>query len=180
MPRMTLEDLRKTLSPERFQELYSRYLAEMRPLVERTTGAILDPVAVAEDQARKLKRERENQAFKVAITNCVRGPVVREFRFHPTRRWRFDYAITDAKIAVEIEGGIFGRDKEKPCPTCHQTRKGRHNTIIGMVNDIEKYNTATALGWRVLRFTREQMKPPLLDSTLAIIELTVHFDQGNR
>lgn len=30
---------------------------------------------------------------------------VREHRFHPTRRWRFDFAWPDEKVALEVEGG---------------------------------------------------------------------------
>lgn len=175
MPRMSLEELRKSLPPERFKELYDRYRRE----IERGAAEASFPQRLedAEVRARKTKLEVENQAFKIAVLRLGVGPVLREHRFHPTRRWRFDYALTDYKVAIEIEGGIFGRDRQKPCPTCHQTLKGRHNTIVGMLNDMDKYNTATALGWRVLRFTREQMKMPLLNATLAIIELTVRFEQ---
>lgn len=60
--------------------------------------------------------------------------LVREYRFHPTRRWRFDVAFPSAKVAVEIEG------------------RGRHQTVTGYRGDCEKYNTATLAGWRVLRF----------------------------
>ena len=28
-----------------------------------------------------------------------------EYRFHPTRKWRFDYAWPENKIALEVEGG---------------------------------------------------------------------------
>ena len=31
----------------------------------------------------------------------------REYQFHPTRKWRFDFAHLDRKIAVECEGGIW-------------------------------------------------------------------------
>lgn len=64
---------------------------------------------------------------------------VREYRFHPKRLWRFDYACPQHKVAVEIEGNIFAF--------------GRHNRPLGMVKDMEKYNSATSLGWSVLRFT---------------------------
>ncbi len=30
----------------------------------------------------------------------------REYRFHRERRWRFDFAWPDYKVAVEVEGGI--------------------------------------------------------------------------
>jgi very-short-patch-repair endonuclease len=60
-----------------------------------------------------------------------------EFRFHVDRRWRFDYAIPDLKIAIEIEGGIW--------------QYGRHNHPIGFSKDCEKYNTATLMGWIIFR-----------------------------
>jgi hypothetical protein len=63
-----------------------------------------------------------------------------EYRFHPKRRWRFDYAWSDAKIAIECEGGTWGN--------------GRHNRGKGYAADCEKYNQAILLGWRVLRFTK--------------------------
>jgi very-short-patch-repair endonuclease len=53
------------------------------------------------------------------------------------RRWRFDYAIPDIKVAIEIEGGIW--------------RYGRHNHPVGFSKDCEKYNTATLMGWTIFR-----------------------------
>lgn len=62
-----------------------------------------------------------------------------EYRFHDTRRWRFDLAFPDQRLAVEIEGGTWAF--------------GRHNQPAGYESDCEKYNAALLLGWRVLRFT---------------------------
>lgn len=67
----------------------------------------------------------------------------REYKFHPKRKWRFDLAWPVAFIAVEIEGGVWVQ--------------GRHNRGKGFLNDIEKYNTATILGWKVLRFSGEDI-----------------------
>ncbi len=64
---------------------------------------------------------------------------VAEHRFHPTRRWRFDYAWPDHRVALEVEGGIWSG--------------GRHTRGAGYLGDLEKYNAATLLGWRVLRTT---------------------------
>ena len=63
--------------------------------------------------------------------------VVKEYKFHPLRKWRFDYAIIELNVAIEIEGGIWS--------------KGRHTRPTGFIKDMEKYNTATALGWKVIR-----------------------------
>lgn len=82
-----------------------------------------------------------------------------EYKFHPTRRWRFDYACEKLKIAVEIEGNVFAY--------------GRHNSPMGYIKDLEKYNTATAMGWSVIRFTPLTTKEPLsrfgTEDTLALL-----------
>lgn len=81
---------------------------------------------------------------------------VREYRFHPTRQWRFDYAIPDLRIAIEIDGGIW--------------INGRHNRASGYLGDMEKFNAAATLGWVVLKFTpKEQYTAKALD----LITLTV-------
>lgn len=69
--------------------------------------------------------------------------LVREFRFAPPRRWRFDFAWPASQLAVEVEGGTW--------------QKSRHTTGNGFEADCEKYNTATTLGWRVLRVTPRQI-----------------------
>lgn len=66
---------------------------------------------------------------------------VKEHRFHDTRRWRFDYAIPSEKIAIEVEGGIWLRNE----------KQSRHTRGSGFVKDMEKYNTATAMGWKLIR-----------------------------
>ncbi len=69
----------------------------------------------------------------------------REYRFHPSRKWRFDFAAPRLLIAVEIEGGIFGK-------------KSAHNTGTGILRDMEKSNEAQRLGWRVFRFAGDDIK----------------------
>ena len=63
-----------------------------------------------------------------------------QVRFHPTRRWRFDFAWSAARLAVEVDGGTW--------------TGGRHVSGRGFEADCCKLNEATILGWRVLRFTR--------------------------
>lgn len=68
---------------------------------------------------------------------------VREHKFHPTRKWRFDYAFPDLKIAIECDGGVFTR--------------GRHVRPQGYLKDMEKFNAAAEAGWVVLKFTPQQL-----------------------
>ncbi len=63
-----------------------------------------------------------------------------EFRFHPTRRWRFDWCIESLKLAVEYDGQIPGN-------------VGAHSGFRMLNKDIEKNNAAQQLGWTVLRFS---------------------------
>lgn len=66
-----------------------------------------------------------------------------EHRFDASRKWRFDFAGVSVRIAIEVEGGAF--------------TSGRHTRGRGFIADMEKYNRATVLGWRVLRYTPGQM-----------------------
>jgi very-short-patch-repair endonuclease len=70
---------------------------------------------------------------------------IREHKFHPTRKWRFDFAWPDQKIAIEVEGGLF------------LAGGGRHNRGASMKGDMEKYNEAACFGWSVLRYTPDQL-----------------------
>lgn len=66
-----------------------------------------------------------------------------EYRFHPVRKWRFDMAWPAWGVAVEIEGAVWS--------------KGRHVRGAGFISDMEKYNQAALLGWKLLRFTPQQI-----------------------
>jgi very-short-patch-repair endonuclease len=72
--------------------------------------------------------------------NAMQIPHKREFQFDSKRKFRFDYAFPDHKIAVEYEGGVYGS-------------KGRHTRQAGYARDAQKYNLAVKLGWKVLRYT---------------------------
>lgn len=71
-------------------------------------------------------------------------PPEQEYRFHPQRRWRFDFAWPEERVAVEIEGGAWVN--------------GRHTRGSGFGEDCRKYNEAVVLGWRVLRVTGEHIE----------------------
>jgi len=62
-----------------------------------------------------------------------------EHQFDNKRRYRFDWAIIDLKLAIEYEG-IF-------------SDKSRHTSVNGFSNDCIKYNLAVSQGWRIFRYT---------------------------
>ena len=67
-----------------------------------------------------------------------------EYTFAPGRKWRFDMAWPGGKLAVEIEGGMW--------------IGGRHTRPSGYLKDLEKYNRAAILGWKLLRVTYDQIE----------------------
>lgn len=85
---------------------------------------------------KKLSRLEETFALHCKAERLVKPE--REYRFHPTRKWRFDFAWPDRKLAVELEGAVW--------------TNGRHTRGSGFVADMEKYNAAALMGWRVVRF----------------------------
>ena len=67
------------------------------------------------------------------------------FARHLGRRWRFDFAWPDRLLAVEVDGGAW------------VPGGGRHTRGAGFAADHDKFNRATLLGWRVLRFTARHL-----------------------
>lgn len=68
-----------------------------------------------------------------------------EYQFHPSRRWRADYAFphTSPRVIVEIDGGVWSQ--------------GRHTRGAGFIEDQRKLNAAALLGYHVLRYTPDRL-----------------------
>jgi len=94
--------------------------------------------------ARHVERSQLELLFESQLKMVGIGGYVTEHRFHPVRKWRFDFAWLDQSIAVEIEGGTWSG--------------GRHTRGSGFEADCEKYNEAAAIGWTVFRFTGKMVK----------------------
>ena len=71
-----------------------------------------------------------------------------EYKFHPARDWKFDFAWPSLSrlVALEVEGGHW---------------IGGHGGTR-YEKDLEKYNSAAAAGWRVIRVTPRQIGPIML------------------
>jgi hypothetical protein len=75
-----------------------------------------------------------------------------EYYFHATRKWRVDVLAVrpetsdryERVVAIEIDGGIFVR--------------GRHSGGVGQLKDMEKHNALAEYGFRLLRFTPQQVR----------------------
>ena len=109
----------------------------VQDLILSTNGGLKSSKMMSEIYGRKGRKMTVlEKIFMVELKTCG-FKVVPEYRFHPTRRWRFDFAIPEEKVAVEVEGGVW--------------TGGRHTDGSGFVKDMEKYNEATMRGWAVLR-----------------------------
>jgi very-short-patch-repair endonuclease len=67
----------------------------------------------------------------------------REYLFCPGRRFRFDFAWLQSKVAIEVHGN------------------NQHGRYYRVDKDSEKNNEAVCLGWIILVITTEQLKDPL-------------------
>lgn len=90
-----------------------------------------------------MKGANERYLYEI-LNDAFPGKWVSEFKGITGRKFRFDAANPTEKICIEVEGGIW--------------ISGRHNRPIGMQQDLEKYNLAVLEGWKILRYTPEQMK----------------------
>jgi very-short-patch-repair endonuclease len=64
---------------------------------------------------------------------------VREYLFHPERKWRIDFAWPHLKFAVEVESSV------------HRIRQR-------FAGDLDKYNALNLEGWTLLRYTRQMIE----------------------
>lgn len=81
--------------------------------------------------------------FQKLVKSVTGLEVVKELKFHSSRRWRFDYAIPAIKMAIEVEGGVW--------------TGGRHTSSRGFLEDMEKYNEAALMGWCLIRTTPNEL-----------------------
>lgn len=94
-----------------------------------------------------VKQERVVSEGEAVLSQQLRAYKInfeQEFKFCETRRWAADFYLTGQMILIEVEGGIWSG--------------GRHTRGKGYLGDMEKYNTATALGYQVYRYSTEQVK----------------------
>ena len=124
----------------------ARLSSKATPAAKAKSGARHPPAVVGGKQgsARHVERSQLEVLFESQLKMVKIGGYVTEHRFHPVRKWRFDFAWLDRSIAVEIEGGTWSG--------------GRHTRGSGFELDCEKYNEAAAIGWTVFRFTGKMVK----------------------
>lgn len=72
-----------------------------------------------------------------------------QHRFHPTRKFRFDFCWPAKKYAVEVQGYGPG-----------------HNSLVGMTQDYDKNIAALLENWKIIYITSIHLQPARLDTTI--------------
>ena len=107
---------------------------------------------IAPEKAKKKKKAKPTapQLLEMKQWLTIMGiPFTSELVFSKKRKFRFDIALEEHKIAFEYEG-VY-------------SKISRHTTMKGYAGDIDKYNLAQIEGWRVFRYTALNYKNFLSD-----------------
>jgi hypothetical protein len=97
-----------------------------------------------------------SQLVDALVTHCRQVELpdpTPELRFDARRRWRFDLAWPEQRIAAECHGSTW--------------TNGRHVRGDGFEGDRRKMNAAQLQGWRVFEFTRAMIDSGEAVDTLA-------------
>lgn len=143
----------------------SDYVKKNNPEIFKSTHSVViatqgDPVPISNPKNPQGTHpdQRSHLGIKfLFIWEALKGPTLHyEYRFHPKRRWKFDFCHEESKVAIEIEGAVY--------------RPGKgHSSVSGILRDIDKYNEATLLGFRVIRLHNRTI---IAENLERIIELT--------
>ncbi len=126
--------------------------ATIADLPEAHQGEAMRQMEAQKDQAKTEARRELDTALRDSLSRLFLAhwqrnglpPLAREHRFCADRKWRFDFALVEQQIAVEVDGGT--------------RQNGRHNRAAGYAKDAEKINAAQGLGWTVFRFSDVMLK----------------------
>ena len=85
---------------------------------------------------------------------------LREYRFDNSRRFKFDMAIPDYRVAVEIDGGVY--------------IKSGHSGGANLEKAMERGNLACMHGWRVLHYTPKMA----MDTSKVVMDVLLTIKNG--
>lgn len=99
----------------------------------------------------KLERDFHSEWKKVS-----KAHLTPQHKFHPRRKWRFDFAHLPSLVALEIQG--YGEG---------------HTSYKGMRADYEKHNEAIRHGWVILYIMSCDIHPNRIGTTINYILDTI-------
>lgn len=90
-------------------------------------------------KSKRVAVRRDYKAELVQILTLRGIQVEPEFKIFEKRRFRADWRVLATKVLIEYEGGIF-----------HKGKQG-HDSVKGILRDVEKGNLCAIAGWIVIR-----------------------------
>lgn len=141
----TIDELKELSNPARIPYSWctgnKRRQAGLRRLEKKGlirqvhTGAWMQIEIIEEELMSKL----EAKFLALWVNYFPKVKLEREYRFHDTRKFRFDFAHPESKVAIEINGGTWG--------------KSGHSSGYGIQRDYEKSNLALTEGWKLFQLS---------------------------
>jgi hypothetical protein len=120
-----------------------------------------------EELAEKRERDGPEELFATQCRAYHLPPFEQQVTFAKQalgRLWRFDFAFPEYHLAVEIQGVVVRRIGGKVYTM------GGHADVKGMRNDHAKHNAAILLGWSVLQFMPDDIKPKrAIETTILVL-----------
>lgn len=99
----------------------------------------------------------DDLARNLTLAGGILAQYQRQYPYAVGRKFAADFAWPAARLLVEVQGGVWNGKA--------------HGSVEGIVRDIERLNAATLNGWRVLRFTPDDVtRRDRLAETLDVIE----------
>lgn len=92
--------------------------------------------------------DKRTDLERAALTRMKQGGIptpVAEYQGIPGRKFRFDFAWPEQRVAFEAEGGAWDKGPSG------------HTSGVHFRKDCEKYSLAAANGWLVIRATTDQI-----------------------
>ena len=121
------------------------------------------PKPVKAEQPKPVKKVSAlEERFAGLVVRYGMPEPVREYVYAPPRKFRSDFCWLDARLLVELEGGVWGG-------------KSGHNSGVGIERDCERSRLASRNGFRVYRVTRKSLdesEAVIMEGIREIIEST--------
>jgi very-short-patch-repair endonuclease len=86
-------------------------------------------------------------------------PLIPQYRFMESRKWRADFAHVASRTLIEIDGAVWGT---------RYGRRGGHEGH-GKIRDCEKMLAAWLLGWSTVRLVPQQITSIIIGRIAACI-----------
>lgn len=130
---------------DRYYEGCGHTISDQQPLRKASICPVCKKLAQAPTRKGRLQADQPEEELLGQMRLSGIPKPSRNYQITSSRKFTFDFAWPDKMMAVEVEGGT------------RMKGGGRHNRHAGYQRDCEKYSLAAELGWKVHRFTSDDV-----------------------